>query len=157
MRRCGKTMYADECSMSFLRSLKELRRVYGLSQKMLAELLDVNVSTLKSYERGRSLPTVNTLMKLAEIFEADLSESINWKYYYNRLNTYNIKASLAWYGLTYVELGGLVGYSANAVSGAIKLRRGGSLGCLSKVLNVIEDERRRSKFRSNLLKKGGNK
>ena len=154
MKPYSKSMCADECSMRFLRSLKERRRVYGLTQSMLAGCIGVSLGTLKAYEQGRLLPSLNALMRLVEYFEADLSDSINWKYYHGQLNPRKIYASLKRYGLNYAEVGRLIGYSDITVSASVRLQHKGSLTVLSQVLDVIEDERRRSKFRTNLLMKG---
>ena len=46
---------------------KAYRRVHGLSQKKLAELLEVDQTTLAGWERGEHLPSKRFLNKLAAV------------------------------------------------------------------------------------------
>ena len=48
--------------------LKIARIGKGLSQKQVAELLDVSKSTISQYETGESSPPTSALMKLTSIF-----------------------------------------------------------------------------------------
>ena len=49
--------------------IKELRTVFGLSQKALAEKIGVAQNTLTQYEKGTSKISLDVLVKLAQIFE----------------------------------------------------------------------------------------
>jgi transcriptional regulator with XRE-family HTH domain len=48
--------------------LKELREHRGLTQKDLAQRLNLTQSTIAYYENGKKLPTVETLLSLAKFF-----------------------------------------------------------------------------------------
>ncbi len=48
--------------------LKELREHKGLTQKDLAQKLNLTQSTIAYYESGKKLPTVDTLKSLAKFF-----------------------------------------------------------------------------------------
>lgn len=45
-----------------------LRRQTGLSQKALADALEVSPSAVGMYEQGRRTPAMETLMRMAELF-----------------------------------------------------------------------------------------
>ncbi len=49
--------------------IKELRTVFGLSQKALAERIGVAQNTLTQYEKGTSKISLDVLVKLAQILE----------------------------------------------------------------------------------------
>jgi transcriptional regulator with XRE-family HTH domain len=46
--------------------IKECREVAGLSQKSLAERVDVTPSAVNQYEKGEKVPSTETLLKLAK-------------------------------------------------------------------------------------------
>ncbi len=48
--------------------LSELRQDHRLSQKELAEILHLSVSTISNYETGRHLPDLDTVLEIAEFF-----------------------------------------------------------------------------------------
>lgn len=52
--------------------LKELRNEKKLSQKELAELLNVSGNTVHAWERDKQEPSMGTLLKISEIFEVTL-------------------------------------------------------------------------------------
>lgn len=52
--------------------LQELRKDLGLSQQDLADMLNVSIHTISSYERGRSSPDDATKIKIAKMFNISL-------------------------------------------------------------------------------------
>ena len=54
--------------------LKELRKSKGLTQEEIANLIKVAPSTYRGYEANSSEPTIDTLIKLANIFTISLDE-----------------------------------------------------------------------------------
>lgn len=50
--------------------LGQLRREAGLSQKAVAEKLNIPVTTLSGYERGVSEPPLETMVQLADLYNA---------------------------------------------------------------------------------------
>jgi DNA-binding XRE family transcriptional regulator len=48
--------------------IKEYRRVHGLTQKKLAELLAIDQTTLAAWERGEHQPTKRLFRKLTSVF-----------------------------------------------------------------------------------------
>ncbi|MBA7520419.1 hypothetical protein ES705_12515 [subsurface metagenome] len=53
-------------------TLKKRRKLLGVTQAHLAELSGVGLRTLKTLERGKSNPTFETLVKLAEVLGMEL-------------------------------------------------------------------------------------
>lgn len=53
-------------------NLAELRKDSGYDQKKLGELLGVSYHTISSYERGRSQPNHEMLIKIAQLFDVSL-------------------------------------------------------------------------------------
>lgn len=49
--------------------LKELRHERGLSQKEVAEALEISVSCYGGYEQGYREPDLKTLIKICKLFE----------------------------------------------------------------------------------------
>lgn len=52
--------------------IKELRLKKGIKQAELARLLDLNISTVSSYERGIRKPSKKVMIKLSNLFEISL-------------------------------------------------------------------------------------
>ena len=58
------------------RNIKKLRIQKGLSQEGLGEQLSVTRQTVSNYETGRSLPDIEMLERLAEVFGTDIETVI---------------------------------------------------------------------------------
>lgn len=56
----------------FGETLAELRKDNGYDQKQLGKLLGVSYHTISSYERGRSQPNHEMLIKIAKLFDVSL-------------------------------------------------------------------------------------
>ena len=52
--------------------LKELRNAKGITQKELAELLNVSGNTVHSWEKDKQEPSMSSLLFLSEYFEVSL-------------------------------------------------------------------------------------
>ncbi len=55
-----------------IETLKKRRKLLGVTQEHLAELSGVGLRTLKALESGKSNPTYETLIKLAEVLGMEL-------------------------------------------------------------------------------------
>lgn len=75
--------------MGFGLNIKKIRTNKGLTQKQLAELLNVATITIQNYESGRREPNYDMLSKLSEVLSVPLVElfiddtSSNEKIFYN--------------------------------------------------------------------------
>jgi len=54
--------------MSLAKKIVQLRKEHNLTQKELASIVGVHFSHMSRYERGISLPSIDVLKKLAQIF-----------------------------------------------------------------------------------------
>lgn len=58
----------------FKEKLKELRQERRFSQRMIAEALDIAVSTYANWEQGRTEPSIYDLYRLIEIYGIEADE-----------------------------------------------------------------------------------
>ena len=56
----------------FSKNLKILRTQFELSQKELAQKIELSSNIICEYEKGRSQPNIETLLKLADIFNCSV-------------------------------------------------------------------------------------
>lgn len=57
-------------------NIRILRQQRGLTQEKLANLLNGKKSLVSNYENGYSTPDIETLIKLADIFNVSLDELV---------------------------------------------------------------------------------
>lgn len=62
--------------MLLAQNIKTLRNKAGWSQQVLADQLGMGRSTLAEYERGKTEPNIDTLIKLTELFNITLDQLI---------------------------------------------------------------------------------
>lgn len=55
-----------------IKKLKQLRKEAGLTQKMVAQILNVSCSTYTKYELGENEPDIETIIKLSKIFQVSV-------------------------------------------------------------------------------------
>ena len=58
------------------RAIKRLRNNAGLTQVELAERIGISQGSLSSYENGKDIPSVNTLISMADVFKCTLDELV---------------------------------------------------------------------------------
>ncbi|MCL2228557.1 MAG: helix-turn-helix transcriptional regulator [Firmicutes bacterium] len=56
--------------------LKKHRQNAGLTQREVAEALQVTLYTYKSYEAGRRVPPLEMALKISDVFEITLDELV---------------------------------------------------------------------------------
>ena len=54
--------------------IKELRRLRGLSQEQLAEMIDIDPKHLSRIEVGRSFPSMDTLAAMAKSLQVEIKD-----------------------------------------------------------------------------------
>ena len=59
------------------KNIKFLRKQHGYTQETFAEALGINRPSVGAYEEGRADPRLNTLSKMAELFNVSVDELIN--------------------------------------------------------------------------------
>ena len=151
LNRNQKEILLDEPTKKFLSSLRFLRKRAGKSLKDIAKQIDSTLHSVHDWEVGRCYPYLESLIKLAEILNYDISESLNYKYFYKKINPQVIKQSMKRYGLDYMELEQITGFHRTRVRASVLLRDDGIISCLAAVLAVIEQERKFSEFRKEIL------
>ena len=62
--------------------IKERRRMQGITQEYIANLLDVNPSHISNIECGRANPSLTVLVKIANILKCSIDFFINGEYTY---------------------------------------------------------------------------
>lgn len=60
--------------MSFSSKLKELRLARNLTERQLADLIDVDIRTYRSYESGKTKPRIDTIRKIVIALETTADE-----------------------------------------------------------------------------------
>ena len=63
-------------------NLKELRKIKKISQDEVAKLLNVSQKTYCNYESGYTEPTIDTLCKLADMYQVSLDYLVGRKFGY---------------------------------------------------------------------------
>lgn len=63
----------------FCRNLKSVRKECGLTQKQVAQYLNVVESCYANWEQGRTEPNIEMLRKLSFVFKISIDELINNK------------------------------------------------------------------------------
>ncbi|MBQ2676218.1 MAG: helix-turn-helix transcriptional regulator [Clostridia bacterium] len=63
----------------FPEKLKQLRVNCALTQKQVAEVLNIDRSTYTYYETGKSSPTIETLIKLSKIFAVSIDTLLDYE------------------------------------------------------------------------------
>lgn len=145
-----KMIALDEPTLRFLGALRYFRRRIGKHQWEIAEALNLDESTYQKHELGLSYPSLENLMRLAEYFGYDLSESVNHKVYYRTLKPEAIKRALRHYDLSYRELSEQTGYTMDRICSSVCMTAKGSLACLSAVLEVLRVEQDSESLRHEL-------
>lgn len=63
--------------MSIIKNIKYLRKQHGYTQETFAQALGINRPSVGAYEEGRADPRLNTLSKMAELFNVTVDELLS--------------------------------------------------------------------------------
>lgn len=72
--------------MDTFQIIKEKRKSVGLSQEKLAELMGISFTTIRRWERGESVPDIESLQKLARVLKTTTSYLLGETQYEPRSN-----------------------------------------------------------------------
>ncbi len=61
------------------KNLSEMRKIYGYTQKYVAEKLGITYQSYQAYERGIAVPSLKNFVKLADLFDVSLDFLIGRK------------------------------------------------------------------------------
>ncbi len=87
----------NDSKYNFSNTIKKLKEIYGLTQKELADKLEVSRGTIAQIEMGKNTPTTALIMKILDVFEVnpnmlfDMAINENADYQ-NHLDNFNHKA-----------------------------------------------------------------
>lgn len=73
----NKLLYVDEQTRELLSSLRAEREKKKLTQKDIGDIVGVKTTTISAYERKKITPTLEVFLKLAMLFEWDISGNVN--------------------------------------------------------------------------------
>lgn len=152
-RQNVKLIALDEITCKFLAVLRSERIRRKLTLKHVAEYCGCSYSRIGECERGKMYPSLESLMRLSELYEYDLSESVNYKYYHGKIRYSEARREMKRYKLTYDELSDLTRFSRLSVYRALNADRGVSVECLRRVLEVLEHEKECERIRLKLCRK----
>lgn len=144
-------IYPDKITLNFLASLKERRKNLKLTIREISKNIGITSSCLFYYEQGRIYPCLKNLIKLADFYSADISESINWKVYHGKIKLYDILKQKIKYALSYGEIASECEISKHTLLRALNGKTDGSIRGLGQLIEVLEREKEREKFRNELL------
>lgn len=60
---------------------KEYRKKNGLTQEELASKLHLNQATISKWEKSKSLPDIETLLRLADLYKCKVDDLLNHNFY----------------------------------------------------------------------------
>ena len=149
-----KCIVLDEPTRKFLQSLGEMRREAGMTKRDLAQALNISPANITDYEKGCRTPSVGMLIRLAEFFSYDISESLNYQLYCGRVDLGRMREQFKRYGFSYMELARLTGYSQKSVRSCFHFTEQVTPQCFYAVLKVLEEEQRAYNLRLSLMRKG---
>jgi len=66
-----------ESGFNIAKNLKLLRREKDVTQKEVAQHLNIDVTTLSHYETGIRMPDIDTLIALARYYDTDINRIIS--------------------------------------------------------------------------------
>lgn len=144
-------IYPDKITLEFLASLKVRRKMLNFTLRECSKKLGIVISNLNYYERGLSYPCLKNLIKLAEFYGADISGSINWKIYHGKINLKNLRQQKERYDFSFSDISEECELSKNTLFRALSGKPEGSIRGLGLLIDVIEREKERERFRNELL------
>lgn len=145
-------IHLDEQTQRNLRNLKADRKRLGLSRQELAERLGVKYSAVADYELGRNAPHLSRYLLLAEIFGWDIKDSANYKFAMTA-EKYKLKKRKDSYGLNAREISRLSNFSESSIENALYMHRRSTINSFAAVVEVLDEEERRSKLVHELTRK----
>lgn len=62
--------------MNFPENLKNYRLMVGMTQKKMAQMLEISERGYRNYENGRNQPSIDDLVKIADLFNVSLDSLV---------------------------------------------------------------------------------
>ena len=144
-------IYPDKITLEFLSKLKELRKMLNLTLRECLEKTGIRESNLNDYERGNTYPCLKNLIKLANFYNYDISDSINWKFYPGKIRLWDIAQKKEQYALSYGDISEKLGSNKTLLCFTLSGNKIGSLRSLGRIVECLEREKELEKFRNKML------
>ncbi|MBD5402938.1 helix-turn-helix transcriptional regulator [bacterium] len=61
------------------KNIQKYRKLNGITQEKLAEIIDLEINSISSIERGRFFPSPDNLVKISEALHVNLSDLFRFK------------------------------------------------------------------------------
>ena len=149
-----KIIVMDDITAEFLRNMRSTRKTLGLTQADIADYAQVPRTCVVCYEKERAAPILRVLIKLAEVLETDISDSVNYKFFYKKISPEKLKKAINTYGLSFAEIGSLTGWCPEQVSLAARMKPNASIQCLHDILQLLRREKTAYAVRQHITRKG---
>lgn len=63
--------------LNLSRNLKDLRNAYGMTQRQVAEKLQIAYQSYQAYELGLTVPTLQNFIKLSKLFDVSYEDLLD--------------------------------------------------------------------------------
>lgn len=64
--------------MNLGKNIEMLRNNFGVTQEELAEKIGISRQAVYKWEKDKSTPTIENIMKICEIFDIDINDFFEW-------------------------------------------------------------------------------
>lgn len=137
-----KSIVLDDVTSEFLKNLRSIRKSIGFTLDYVASHIGTVHSCVIGYEKGKHLPELLKLIKLAELLNYDISESINYKFFHGKIRAEHMHRKMHYYGFSIIELSRITGYCVRRVSESVNVKPEASISCIYTVLQVFKHEKK---------------
>lgn len=148
-----KSVVLDSTTSEFLKNLRSIRKSLGLTLDCVAHRIGATRSSLINYEKGKQSPDLLKLIKLAELLNYDISESINYKFFHGKIRADHMHRKMKYFGLSIAEISRITGYCIRRVSESVNVKPEASISCIYTVLQVFKHEKKLLALREAIIKK----
>ena len=139
-----KKLYIDKDTLKNIRSIKTERERRGLRQADLANFLGISQTTVSKYEIGLCIPKFQIYEKLAELFNWNIENDINYEFFYKRKNVKKLKNK---YYLSCREICEHTGITYDLVEKSVYRNKFMSINTYEKIMYLINEEKRLAEYR----------
>lgn len=63
--------------LNLSRNLKDIRNAYGMTQRQVAEKLQIAYQSYQAYELGLTVPTLQNFIKLSKLFDVSYEDLLD--------------------------------------------------------------------------------
>lgn len=150
--RARKLIHLDEETKIFLQGIRIARKQQGLTYRTLAQKLSINKNLISSYEYGKVFPKVGVFCELAEFFNLDISNNINYVFLnYPRKIVTELKRLKNHYGFSVREIAGILRKDRREILDMLNMNNQASPKIFAELLMLFNQEKHREHLINTLL------